>query len=383
MKPTRLLQQLILAGLGPWLVTSALADEPGYFYGGVSAGKARSNIDEGSVAAGALGGAAISGISSDESDNSYKLFGGYQLNRNFGVEAGVYDLGKTSFSSTAPGGAFNNQSSVRGINLDLVGTLPLTERFSLLGRVGAAYGRTRADFSGAGAAGMANPNLSEKKTHAKVGLGVQYEVSRSFWVRGEVERYRVSNGVGGRHNANVYTVGLVFPFGRAPQVVAQAPAPYVAPAPMPAPAPAVVQAPPPPPPPAPVMAPPARVSLTAGSLFGFDRAAVQPSGKAELDTLARSLQGANVQSVTVEGHTDRLGSSEYNQKLSQERADAVKSYLITSGGVSSTSITAVGKGETMPVTQPEDCKGTTATKALVACLQPDRRVDVEVNGTRR
>ena len=55
MKPTRLLQQLILAGLGPWLVTSALADEPGYFYGGVSAGKARSNIDEGSVAAGALG----------------------------------------------------------------------------------------------------------------------------------------------------------------------------------------------------------------------------------------------------------------------------------------------------------------------------------------
>lgn len=380
MKSPRLLQHLILVGLGPLIAAPAFAEEPGFFYGGVSAGKARSTVDEGSVAAGALAGAAVTGISSDERDTSYKLFGGYQFNRYIGMEGGYFDLGKTRFSSTAPGGAFNNETSVKGFNLDLVGTLPLTERFSLLGRVGAAYGRTRADFSGAGAAAMANPSPSEKKTHAKVGLGVQYEVNRSFWVRGEVERYRVSNAVGGRHNANVYTVGLVFPFGRAPVQVAQAPAPapYVAPAP--APAPAVVQA--PPPAPAPVPAPPTRVSLTAGSLFGFDRATVQPAGKTELDALSRNLQGTSVQTITVEGHTDRLGSSDYNQKLSEERAEAVKAYLLTSGGIRGASITAVGKGETMPVTKPQDCKGTKATAALVACLQPDRRVDVEVNGTR-
>lgn len=383
MKPTRLLQQLILAGLGPLLVTSAFADEPGFFYGGVSAGKARSNVDEGSVAAGALGGAAVTGISSDERDTSYQLFGGYQFNRNIGLEAGFFDLGKTSFSATAPGGAFNNETAVKGINLDLVGTLPLTERFSLLGRVGAAYGRTRASFGGPGAAGMANPNPSEKKTNAKVGLGVQYEVTRSFWVRGEVERYRVSNAVGGRNNVNVYTVGLVFPFGRAPERVAMAPAP----APYVAPPPAVVQAPPPapaPPPPPPPPPPPAptRVSLKASSLFGFDRAVLQPAGKTELDALARDLKGMNYQTITVEGHTDRLGSTAYNQKLSVERAEAVRSYLVNSGGVSNASISAVGKGETMPVTQPEDCKGSKATAALVACLQPDRRVVVVVDGTR-
>ena len=123
--------------------------------------------------------------------------------------------------------------------------------------------------------------------------------------------------------------------------------------------------------------------MSAETLFGFDAAQIRPEGRTALDTMGREIAVGRYEAVSVEGHTDRLGSSEYNQKLSQERADAVKSYLITSGGVSSASITAVGKGETEPVTQPEDCKGTTATKALVACLQPDRRVDVEVNGTRR
>ncbi|MCY1370438.1 Outer membrane protein A [compost metagenome] len=86
--------------------------------------------------------------------------------------------------------------------------------------------------------------------------------------------------------------------------------------------------------------------------------------------------------MTVEGHTDRLGSDSYNQKLSEERATAVKNYLVTSGKLDGSKISAVGKGETMPVTKPGDCKGTKRTAALVACLQPDRRVDVEVTGTR-
>ncbi|MDP2985322.1 MAG: flagellar motor protein MotB, partial [Hydrogenophaga sp.] len=64
------------------------------------------------------------------------------------------------------------------------------------------------------------------------------------------------------------------------------------------------------------------------------------------------------------------------------RAMAVKNYLVTNGRLDSSKISAVGKGESMPVTKPEDCKGNTRTAALVACLQPDRRVDVEVTGTR-
>lgn len=380
MKPKRLLQQLLLAGFGSLLVTSAFAQvqDPGFWYGGLSVGKARHKVDESSVAASALGGAAVTGISSDERDTAYKLFGGYQFNRNFALEGGYFDLGDTSFSATAPGGPLTQSSGVKGFNVDLVGTLPITERFSLLGRVGAAYGRNRTSFGGAGSAGIADLNPSQKKAYPKVGLGVQYEVNRSFWVRGEVERYRVSNAVGGRHHVDTVTVGLVFPFGRAPERVAAAPAPYVAPPP------AIVQAPPPPPPPAPPPPPPAptRVSLKASSLFGFDRAELQPAGKAELDKLANDLRGMNYQTIVVEGHTDRLGSTAYNQKLSEERAAAVRTYLVSSGGVGSEKISAVGKGETMPVTQPGDCKGTKATAALVACLQPDRRVVVVVDGTR-
>jgi OOP family OmpA-OmpF porin len=86
--------------------------------------------------------------------------------------------------------------------------------------------------------------------------------------------------------------------------------------------------------------------------------------------------------VTVEGHTDRLGTPDYNQRLSQERADAVKAYLVSTGKVDPMKITAVGKGESNPVTSPEACRGAAATAALIACLQPDRRVEIEVSGTR-
>ena len=127
---------------------------------------------------------------------------------------------------------------------------------------------------------------------------------------------------------------------------------------------------------------PQRVSMSAESLFGFDASAVKPEGRAELDKFARDLSTANYQTVVVEGHTDRLGSDAYNQTLSEERAMAVKNYLVTNGRLDSSKISAVGKGETQPVTKPGDCKGNSRTAALVACLQPDRRVDVEVTGTR-
>jgi len=86
--------------------------------------------------------------------------------------------------------------------------------------------------------------------------------------------------------------------------------------------------------------------------------------------------------ITVEGHTDRLGSPAYNQKLSLQRAESVKSYLVTPGGIDAAKISAVGKGESVPVTKPGECKGNKPSPKLIACLQPDRRVEVEVIGTR-
>jgi OOP family OmpA-OmpF porin len=86
--------------------------------------------------------------------------------------------------------------------------------------------------------------------------------------------------------------------------------------------------------------------------------------------------------VQVTGHTDRLGTAKYNTALSSRRAAAVSDYLVQSGGVPARKIAVHGAGEANPVTQAADCRGTAQTTALIACLAPDRRVEVEIQGTR-
>ncbi len=391
MKTSHALRFICHAGVGSLLATAAVASyaqaqEGGYYYWGLGIGQSRARIDEDRISASLLGaGLTMSSISRDERDTGYKVFGGYQINRNFGLEAGYFKLGKFGFHAvTVPAGTLDGEIKLQGLNLDLVGTLPLSERWSALGRVGAQYARASDSFSGTGAVGVSNPSPSKSALNPKLGLGLQYAFSPSFLVRGEAERYRINDAVGNHGDVNLYSVSLVFPFGRAP-----APAPRAMAAPAPAPvmqaaAPVVVEAapPPPPPPPPPVVVPPRRrVKFEADSLFTFAKADVHAEGKAQLDTLAKELKSTQFQTVTVEGHTDRLGTAAYNQSLSNRRAETVKNYLVQSGGVDASKITSIGKGETEPVTKPGDCKGNKPTPKLIACLQPDRRVEVEVVGT--
>lgn len=125
---------------------------------------------------------------------------------------------------------------------------------------------------------------------------------------------------------------------------------------------------------------PQKLSLSGEALFAFDRSALKPEGMTMLDGLVRQLDGATYDTIVVTGHTDRFGSNGYNQKLSERRALAVKDYLV-SRNVQASRIDAEGKGETQPITKAGDCQGAKSTK-VVACLQPDRRVDVEMTGTR-
>ena len=124
-----------------------------------------------------------------------------------------------------------------------------------------------------------------------------------------------------------------------------------------------------------------RITLSADSLFDFDKSTLKPQGRADLDKLATDLRNVRYDTISVTGHTDRFGSHDYNMKLSARRADAVASYL-SQAGVTAARISARGVDGANPVTQPGDCKGSKPTPAVVACLQPDRRVDVEVTGTR-
>ena len=128
--------------------------------------------------------------------------------------------------------------------------------------------------------------------------------------------------------------------------------------------------------------PPARQKMTfsADALFDFDKSDLRPEGKKALDDFVRELRGASYDSITVTGHASRTGPAPYNMKLSVRRAESVKAYLVHSGGIDSRFIKTEGKGETEPVTKPGQCKGTKVTKKLIACLQPDRRVEVDVSG---
>lgn len=387
MNSVHALRLLGLAGLGSLIAASSFAQEGGFYYGGLSIGQSRANIDEERITARLLGqGLSTSAMERDEKGTAYKLFGGYQINRNFAVEAGYFNLGKFGFqSTTVPAGSLSGQIKLQGLNLDLVGTLPLTERLSVLGRVGAQAARARDSFSGTGAVSVTDPNPSKRSIGYKFGAGLQYEVSPSFWIRGEAERYRINDAVGNRGDVNMFSVSLVFPFGRTPAPAPRPVVTYVAPPP--------VEAPPPPPPPPVVVAAPVapvvvapperrRVSFSAESLFTFDKSALRPEGKAALDKFAGELAGTRFETITVEGHTDRLGSQVYNQKLSQRRADAVKDYLVASGKVDAAKVSSVGASESKPITQAEDCKGSKPSPKLIACLQPDRRVEIEVVGTR-
>jgi len=140
------------------------------------------------------------------------------------------------------------------------------------------------------------------------------------------------------------------------------------------------------PPPAPIAAAPVapapvieKVSLESDVLFEFDKAQLRPEGEKKLDELADRIKDAQVESIMAVGHADRIGPAQYNEKLSAERAEAVKQYLAQKG-IEEQRVRSEGRGEAQPITG-EQCKGVKGSK-LISCLQPDRRVEIEVRGTR-
>lgn len=162
-----------------------------------------------------------------------------------------------------------------------------------------------------------------------------------------------------------------------PELVAKVEAPAPAPAPAAAPAPAPKPAPAPAPAPKPAAE---KVTLAADALFDFDKAVLRPEGKAKLDDVASKMGEIKLEVIIAVGHADRFGSEAYNQQLSERRAAAVKDYLVAKG-IEANRVYTEGKGSKQPVTNAELCKGA-KSKKVVDCLQPDRRVEVEIIGTR-
>ena len=223
--------------------------------------------------------------------------------------------------------------------------------------------------------------VSGEKTSwmASLGLGMQYFFSDKFGIQADL-RHQFSRGkegvnsLGAASNSkksvgnNLLSVGGIFRFGAPAPVVAA-----VAPEPEPIPVAAPIQ----------VAAPVCveklnTVTIDAEKLFDFDKATLKAEGKAALDEAAATIEAnAAITNVLVTGHTDRLGSYKYNQKLSERRATQVAQYL-ASQDVNSDIITSTGRGEAVPVVA---CEGVKGRKAFIECLQPNRRVTVEATTT--
>ena len=125
-----------------------------------------------------------------------------------------------------------------------------------------------------------------------------------------------------------------------------------------------------------------KVTLAADALFDFDKAVLRPEGKAKLDDVSVKVKDIKLEVIIAVGHADRIGSDKYNQNLSERRAAAVKDYLV-SKGVEPNRVYTEGKGETQPVTGDKCGTSVKKSKKLIECLQPDRRVEIEIIGTQQ
>ncbi|MER2511332.1 MAG: OmpA family protein [Nitrosomonas ureae] len=132
--------------------------------------------------------------------------------------------------------------------------------------------------------------------------------------------------------------------------------------------------------PEPPVLPPEKITFSADALFDFDSSKLKPNGIQSLNEFVTGIEGVKYDLIIVVGYADRIGSDAYNKALSLRRAESVKSHLV-SRGIDPSLIFVDGKGEANPVTG-NSCAGERRSKALIECLAPDRRVEIEVAGTR-
>ncbi|MFZ6773851.1 OmpA family protein [Undibacterium sp. SXout7W] len=226
---------------------------------------------------------------------------------------------------------------------------------------GAGVERDRMNSS-LGKADRYSPNVN-------LGIGLQYVLNDQFSLQADwrkVHGYLRGDGFGFQQASNNFlSVALNYSFEKTPTRATPVTKSYEAPVNVIASN--SITTPPPP--------PPARfekITLSATELFGFDSYTLPPEQR-KLDEIANALN-ANIQinNIVITGYTDRIGSKKYNQKLSEQRASAVKNYL-EGKGVSANRMSVFGKGENNPIVQ---CTEKSRSK-LIDCLEPNRRVEID------
>ncbi|NCO01294.1 MAG: OmpA family protein [Epsilonproteobacteria bacterium] len=295
----------------------------------------------------------------------YKLFGGYAFNNYFALEGGYFNLGTFDYSLTTSGGTLDGEIEVMGINIDAVALYPLTENFSLFGRVGAHYAQTKDTFLSTGTISVADNNPDKNALNYKFGAGVQFAITDAMDIRLEAERYRINDAVNNDGDIDLYSIGLTYRFGVTKEVVPVQKVVIVEEEEI------II-----------VVTEPAAPEKIKESItkkktvilvfedihFQFDESALSKEAKSALKKDISQLSENPQITMLISGYTSEMGTKEYNQKLSERRAQAVKDYLVEEKLIKKEKIFIIGYGETRP-TLDEPKPGRIHSKAAKANMR--------------
>lgn len=288
--------------------------------------------------------------------NGFGLRGGMQVHEDIDVQLGISRARKTQG---------NNRIQQTLVSAD---ALYFFSREDIRPFVSLGFGATRDQRT------LAGVPTTGTSPFVSAGAGVQWMFSDNLGLQVDYRRVEArmrNSAVWGfkRGSANYFNVGLLWTFGDEGSSAPPPPPRVAAVTPPPPPPPPPAPPPPPPPPPPPAIE---KITLQASSLFQLNSAKLA-APVAELDNLARALQdNPQVNSVVITGHTDQLGSPAVNRRLSQQRADAVKAYLVAKG-VAASRLTAKGMGSSQLVTE---CALPTRAE-MITCGTQNRRVEIE------
>ena len=354
---------LVVAGLAAASVAQA-APQENTFYAGVKAGQAsfhdgiKANTD-------ATNPRSLDfGTGYNRNSFTYGVFGGYQIlnrdNLGLAVELGYDDFGRVKFKEA---GKVATKHTNHGAHLSFKGSYGVLNGLDVYGKAGVAL--VRSDYKFYDVATGARDHEEGRhslRTSGLFAVGAEYAVLPELAVRLEyqwltrVGKFRTQD----THNSSVdynpwigsINAGVSYRFGQG-AVAAPAMAPEVV---------------------------SKTFNLNSDVTFAFGKANLKPQAQATLDGIYGEIAQINSAKVAVAGYTDRIGSDAGNLKLSQRRADTVANYLVQKG-VATNAISATGYGKANPVTG-ATCDQVKGRKALIACLAPDRRVEIAVNGTK-
>ncbi|VFP84394.1 Outer membrane protein A [Candidatus Erwinia haradaeae] len=277
------------------------------------------------------------------------VFFGYQATPCLSFDFGYNWLGRMPNKGTVTHGSFQAQ----GVQLATKFNYQLANNIDVYTRLGSMAWHAESKQTN-----ITNPHMHSKTTGISplVGCGIQYTINKNWTTHLDyqwINNIGDANTVGARPDNSLLNVGITYHFGQdeADTVVSAG---------------------------SPSISENNHFTLKSDVLFTFNQTTLTADGQKILDQLYNQLSNLDTKdaSIVVVGYSDRIGSNLYNQKLSEKRSQSVVDYLIEKG-IPSDQITARGEGQSNPVSA-HTCESVNDRQALIVCLAPDRRVEIEV-----